>query len=427
MVIIPAGHISNNSANIYLMSKSLQKIVFVGFGNIFNAVLGFAFISASAKILDLESFGKYALLTTLLVAISKLIDFGTNSVYVTRSISTEDKTLNNTFYTLKIILLTISIPVSLLLLSIFKLNSLHLTLYFILGLIAYSINYTLAPIFQKLEKFTQWVLLNTLPALIKGTFAVLIFTNLISLNLPQAFGIFSLSLFASAFLIFFVPKEYKKFKLNFSKIKTILKEAAPAGLSLLIYEGWPSISNAIAKIAKDFSNVGIFAIAEKITSILALASVSVFTVLLPKNAYRKKQKENYDFKEIFMISALILLSAFIGIFISKFFILRFLGDKFSDSIPLLGFLIFASAFTAIHNFMEHYFFIEAKTKYIMFLNVGKLALFLILSAILTPAYSLQGLAIANVIAALAALVATTLIISKHQKRRSVLEDNLILN
>ncbi len=31
-----------------------------------------------------------------------------------------------------------------------------------------------------------------------------------------------------------------------------------AGISLLIYEGWPSIANSIAKISKDFSIVGIF-------------------------------------------------------------------------------------------------------------------------------------------------------------------------
>lgn len=410
------------------MSKSFQKIVLVGFGNIFNAVLGFAFISASAKILDLESFGKYALLTTLLVAISKLIDFGTNSVYVARAISTEDKTLTDTFYTLKIILLVISIPISIATLSIFGLHATHLVLYFVLGLIAYSINYTLAPIFQKLEKFSYWVLLNTLPALIKGTSAVLIFANLVSIDLSQAFGIFSLSLFASSFLVFFVPKEYIKFKFNTSRIKSLIREASPAGVSQLIYEGWSSINNSIAKIAKDFTNVGIFSIADKITNILALASVSVFTVLLPKNAYRKKQQAGYDFKEIVALSIVILISAFVGIYVSKIFILRFLGDKFVESIPLLGLMIFASAFTAIHTFMEHYFFIEAKTKYIMLINVGKLSLFLILAGVLTPIYSLKGLAFSNITASFFALLVTVILITKHQARSKFqIKNNLLAN
>jgi len=400
------------------MSKSLQKIMFVGIGNVFNAILGFAFISASAKILDLDSFGKYALLTTLLVALSKLIDFGTNSVFVAKSISTEDKSLNDTFYTLKLFLLAFSIPISLIILYIFKLNSFQLILYFVLGLIAYSINYTLSPIFQKVEQFFHYVFLNTLPALIKGVFAYLIFFKGLQLNLTQAFGVFSLSLFSSSFLAFFLPKEYQKAKLRIPQTWNLIKEAAPAGVSQLIYEGWPSIANAVAKIAKDFSNVGIFSIAEKITNILALASVSVFTVLLPKNAYRRKNKLSYDFKEIFLISGLILIAAFFGIFVSKIFIIKILGDKFAQSVPLLGLLIFASAFTSIHSFMEHYFFIERKTNYIMFINVGKLVGFLILSAFLIPVYSLQGLALANLIAALGALTATFILVSNNQRKIS---------
>lgn len=391
--------------------------MFVGIGNIFNAVLGFAFISATAKTLDLDSFGKYALLATLLVAISKLIDFGTNSVYVAKSISTENKSLLNTFYTLKIILLLVSIPVSVITLLLFKLNSFQILLYFVLGLIAYSINYTLNPIFQKEEKFFYFILLNTLPALIKGTFAILIFTRLVSLDLTQAFEVFSLSLLSSAFMVLFLPKEYKQFKFKISQTLNLIKESYPAGISQLIYEGWPSIANSIAKIAKDFSNVGIFSIAEKITNILTLASVSVFTVLLPKNAYRKKQKLGYDFKEIIIISILIIATAFFGIFASEIFITRFMGDKFSESIPLLGLLIFASAFTSIHTFMEHYFFIEEKIKYIMYINLGKLGVFLILSAILTPILSLQGLAISNLVAALSALSSTAIIIWKNQKKK----------
>ena len=161
--------------------------------------------------------------------------------------------------------------------------------------------------------------------------------------------------------------------------------------------------------------MGIFFIAEKISNILGIASISVFTVLLPKNARRKKKHEGYDFKEIYTISFLIILSAFFGILISRIFVSQFLGEKFSESIPLLGFMIFAGAFSSIHTFMEHYFYIEEKTKYIMFINIGKLSVFLILSWILIPAMSLKGLALANLISAFLALISTFIIIGKDQK------------
>lgn len=397
------------------MKKSLKKIIFVGFGNVFNAVLGFAFLSAVAKTLDLESFGKYALITTLLVAVSKIIDFGTNSVYVAEAISTEDKSLINKFYTQKLLLLGISIPISLVLLFILKLNTEKLVLYFILGLVAYAINYTLNAFFQKDEKFIHLVSLNTLPALIKGIFAFLIFSGSIHLNLEQAFMIFSLSIFSGIALIIFLSNEYKKFKFDFSEIKKYLEKCTPAGISLLIYEGWPSIANSIAKISKDFSNVGIFSIAEKIANIMLLGAISIFTVLLPKNARAKKRNEKFDFKEVFIISTFIIVLAFFGTLIARIFVDRFFGDKFSESLPLLGFLIFASAFTSIHTFMEHYFFIEEVTKYIMYINIGKLAIFLTLSYLLVPTMALKGLSLASLISAVMAVIATTIFIKINQK------------
>ncbi len=398
------------------MKKSLGKILLVGFGNVFNALLGFAFLSAVAKSLDLDPFGKYALLTTLLVALSKLIDFGTNSVYVAKSISTEEKSLLDTFYTLKIFLLLVSIPLSFVILEILGLASINMFLIFTGGLVAYAINYTLNTFFQKTEKFIHLVSLNTLPALIKGIFSYLILSGALALNLEQSFMVFSLSLFSSTLLIFFIPDEFKSFKLTITGTRTFLKKSSPAGVSQLIYEGWPSIANTIAKVAKDFSNVGVFSIAEKIANMFSIASISIFTVLLPKNAYKRKRQEDIDFKEVFNISILILIAAFFSIFISKIFISEFFGDKFIESLPLMSFLIFASAFTAIHTFMEHYFFIEEKTNYIMYINIGKLGLFIILSALLVPSLALKGLSLANLLAAIAAVLATIIFVKRNQVR-----------
>ncbi len=401
------------------MKKSLIRIGLVGIGNVFNALLGFAYLSIVAKTLDLESFGKYALLATLLVAVSKIIDFGTNSVYVADSISKDDDTLLDTFYTLKLILLSISIPVSVIILSLLKLNSPNIVLYFILGLIAYTINYTLNSFFQKKQKFFPLILLNTFPAVIKGIFALLIVLNIVSFNLDKAFMVFSLSIFSSVILWFFLPDEFKNFKFDFTKVRQYLKKSAPAGVSQLIFEGWPSISNAIAKITNSFSHVGIFAIAEKVANILQLGAISIFTILLPKNAYAKKRNEKYDFKEVLVISILILVLAFFGTFISRYFVSDFFDDKYAMSIPLLALLIFSSAFTSIHNFMENYFFIEEKTNYIMYINVGKLVLFLLISWILVPAYSLRGLAISNLVSAIMALSATVIFISTDQKSKAI--------
>ena len=100
-------------------TKSLRKISFVGLGNIFNAGLGFLFLTAVARTLDLETFGKYALLSTLLLTISKIVDFGANSVYVARSIKEQNAELSSTLFTLKVLQFLVSVPVSLISLKLF--------------------------------------------------------------------------------------------------------------------------------------------------------------------------------------------------------------------------------------------------------------------------------------------------------------------
>lgn len=148
---------------------------------------------------------------------------------------------------------------------------------------------------------------------------------------------------------------------------------------------------------------------------MLLGAISIFTVLLPKNARAKKRNEKFDFKEVFIISTFIIVLAFFGTLIARIFVDRFFGDKFSESLPLLGFLIFASAFTSIHTFMEHYFFIEEVTKYIMYINIGKLAIFLTLSYLLVPTMALKGLSLASLISAVIAVIATTIFIKINQK------------
>jgi len=65
--------------------------------------------------------------------------------------------------------------------------------------------------------------------------------------------------------------------------------------------------------------------------------------------------------------------------------------------------------------MEHYFFIEEVTKYIMYINIGKLAIFLTLSYLLVPAMALKGLSLASLISAVVAVIATTIFIKINQK------------
>ncbi|MBT6401560.1 oligosaccharide flippase family protein [candidate division WWE3 bacterium] len=400
-----------------MRKKPFLDIFVVGAGNGINALLGIMFFTAVARTLPIEDFGKYALLTSLLVSLSKIMDFGTNSLFVAKSITKPQQYINR-FFTLKIILFFASILVGGVSLFYLKLLSPETLGIFVVGAIGYGINITLFAYFQRTERFVNAVLLNTIPGAIKAFTAVLVFTGLFTPNLIDAFAVFSFSILSSFLLAFFLPKDFLKAKFNFKDAIEFLRETIPAGISQIIKEGWPAIANTLTKIFRTFSDVGIFSLAQKIADIFTLISMSVFTVLLPKNAHRKNKHQKYDLKETVLLGGGILLLAGIAMIVANYLTVPVFGEKFSDSLSLLNILILAAAVTAIHTFMDNYFFIEEKTKTLMTITIGKLGMFILTAVSLIPRFGLIGLASANLIAALFALVITYGNISRNSNRLS---------
>ncbi|MFA6981942.1 MAG: oligosaccharide flippase family protein [Patescibacteria group bacterium] len=387
-----------------MLKKSMLKISFVSAGNVFNALLGFLFLSAVAKSLTVEEFGKYALLTTVLVSLSKIMDFGTNSIFVAQNFI-ETLRHKRDFISSKYLLFLIAIVVSMAILGILGLLSSYLVVIFIAGLVGYGVNITLFALFQKEEQYKKIILLNTIPAVIKTVFAVLVFLNVFSLTTEIAFTIFSLSIFGSLFLLRHVKREEKLPDITFESVRMI-KKSTPAGISQLIREGWPALSSTIAKMTGAFTGVGIFSIADKISNIFTLISLSIFTVLLPQNSERKKQKLKIDFTETFVLSIAIILMAVGAIFASKLFVSEAFDGKFNNAAQILGILISSSAITAIYTFMENYFFVEDRPGDILIINTGRLGTFLVLCFHLVPIAGLNGLAWSHLVSSMVALAVT---------------------
>lgn len=382
-----------------LKSQSFLNISYVGFGNVLNAALGFVYLTAVAKYLSIDDFGKYALLASFLVTLSKLLDFGSSSTYVAKSLKEQDRSLLNRFLSLKIALLIFTIPLSALILSFFNLASPVVLITFILGLIFYDINYTLFGLFQRLENYTILILINLLPAAIKGIFAFFVFTKAYNFNINHLFMVFSFSIGSSTLAYFFLPENLKKLEFQFSEIKSFFRETLSPGISQLITESFSAISNSLAKIFSSYAGVGIFSLADKISGVFVLISFTIFTVLLPKNTIRKSKKEGYDYGETIILSVGVLLLAFFTIIAARFFIPWFFENKYNQSIQILNIMVFAGAISAIHTFMENYFFVENKTNYLAFIASGKLVLLVLLALILIPLFSLNGLAWAYLVSA----------------------------
>lgn len=417
---------------ITMIRESFLKISLVSFGNIFNSVLGLVFLTAVAKALPLEDFGRYALLTSVLVSLSKIMDFGTNSNFVTDSVKNTffPEEQNQTFVTLKAVLYVVSLLIAAVVLLLFGISNPQIYLLFMLGLLGYAINLTLFPFFHREEKYHWTVSLNTIPALIKGGLGAAILLGLLNINLTASFGIFSLSVLSCTVLYVLLPSNAKPLTIalgknkegifeTVGKLKTTFTRSIPAGITLFINNGWPAVANSIAKLAQNFSNVGIFSLADKVANVFSLISLSIFTVLLQKNSARKKEHAGYNFKESLFLAAGVLALAVVAIIIAPPILKLVFGDKFIESTEILGVLILAAAITAIHTFMENYFFVENKTTVMAKISVSKLLVFLSLCAILVPRFSLQGLATSQFLAAVLGLGLATYFTIKVNKKKAL--------
>ena len=382
--------------------KVFKSISLVSAGTVVNSAFGAAFALAVARALGETNFGTYFLLTSAVVLISKIMDMGTDSIFVTYSI-TKAKNLIDNFFSLKYILFAITLPLSYFFLLIFNLNTFANIMIFLVGLIGYGINRLLYTIFQKEEKFFLVVLINFLPAIIKGTAAVLIFLDLYLVTTTNSFAIFCYSILSSVIFTFFVPKTYINFNFDLNGTLQLIKDSYKPGISQLIMTGWSSITSSVAAVLTTQADVGIYGLAQKIANIFSLVAFSIFTVLLPKNAKRKKQKLKYDFKEAAFISFGIIVAAVAAIFFAQLFIELFFEGRFKGSIALLPIVVTAGALTAILTFMDNYFFVEDKTDVILYTGLIRLIGFVAFSIALAANLGITGIAIANLVGAILAL------------------------
>jgi len=362
------------------------------------------FLAVATK-LPKEEFGIYGLLTLLLVSFSKLIDFGSNSNYVTEFISKSKHYLEELISFKIYSFMFASVTSTIVLIFVNHIYDLEIIGSFILGLLFYGVNYTLFALFQRDEEFIKASLLNFIPATIKLCFGVLILLNFITIDLKLAFIIFSLSMCGSLVFLIFKYQEFQNIKFR-PRIFHFVKNFYLAGISQTINESWSTISNQILRILKSLADLGTFSLASKLSNVFSLISYSIYTVILTSNAKRRRDETGYNIKESLLLGLFLILLATIGSTISPYFFKIAFDDKFDDSIIIFSILIFSQAFTSIHKFLDNYFFIEEKSKTLLYITTGKLVMFIILSIVLTSSYGILGLAFADLIVSVSTTVFT---------------------
>jgi O-antigen/teichoic acid export membrane protein len=399
-------------------SRVFKSVSVVSAGSLLNAILGFGYLTGVAKILTIDDFGRYALLTGLLTLISKILDFGTNSIFVAND--KDDQKITADFLETKILLFLIALPVTFVTLYLLGLLQSDIVVIFILGLIAYGLNYTLYAFYQRKQSYFQLIALNFVPAVLKGIIGVLLFTQVVQMNLVMTFAVFSLSIFASLIVWLLSPlKEYPisvDEQINLKNSFRNIEQSLSAGFSQLIYESWQTINNVLIKFYNTFTDVGIFSMANKISNIFTLLSIAIFTVLLPKNANLKKvASKSFDFKETALLAGAVFLFSFVMIIVADNFMHLAFGNKFAESVKFLDILILAGAVSATQNFLENYFYVVKKTKYLLTVNGIKIIALVVMALVFIPIYGLYSLAMINFASSLIGLTLLLVVVINLEK------------
>jgi len=399
------------------MKDSIKSITLVSATNLVNLGLGLILFLAVANKLPLEEFGIYGLLTLLLVSLSKLIDFGSNSNYVTEFISKSQHYLDELISFKIYAFFGSSFLAMVILYFLNEINNWQIILAFILGLFFYGINYLLFALFQRDEEFIKASLLNFIPGLIKAIFGLLIIFNLISVSLTLAFAIFSISMIGSAIFIPLKSKELRQFKFR-PKILHFVRNFYLAGISQTINESWGTLSNQILKLLSNLADLGSFSLASKLSNVFSLVSYSIYTVILTSNAKRRRDETGYNIKESLILGLFLIFLATVGSIVAPYFFKLFFKNKFDDSIIIFSILIFAQAFTSIHKFLDNYFFVEEKSSSLFIITNAKFFTFIILSVILTLNYGIIGLAFADLIVSILTTIFTFSFIITTQRYKA---------
>lgn len=394
----------------------LKEIMIVGAGNLINAIGGFVFVLAIAKTLSIEEYGFFALMSTIFILTAKLTELGTTSSFVTLSIK-NSFALIKSLGLLKLILGIIGFFFGTFLLYFYKLNSFSLILIFAVGYIGYALNDFLFAIFQYKEKFALTALVNALPATVKLLAAVLILFGFFKINLLSAITIYTFALLSSLICVLFLPKLTldlsSQIKLN---IKRLINVGFPGGISQALNLAIPTINATIIFFVGSSFELGIFSLADKISTVLTLVGFSLFTVFLPKNAKYYTESGKVDLKSLKLPVVISLLSTITIVAFADLAIRLLFEEKYVLSTPVLQILSVSAGLSAITSLVENYFFILNKTKKLLLINCVKIATLVVLGTIFTTNFGYLGLAATNVCVSLAALLITFLALMDIRKQ-----------
>ncbi len=386
----------------------IKNLFIVGTGNIVNALGGFVFVLAAAKVLSVSEYGTFALLTSIFILTAKLTELGTTSSFVSFSVK-QNRSPFLGLLTLKVGMTILAFLFTLVVLYIYAQFNLTNVVLFFVGFVGYALNDYLFAVFQEKEKFLGTTLVNSLPAGLKLLFGAAIWFEFFKTTGSQVLGIYLLALLASVLIFPLLPSVDLSKNVNLkTDIENLIRLGFPGGFSQMLNLSIPAINGSLLYFTLSTHELGVFTFADKIASIMTLVGLSIFTVLLPKKAKDFKLTNNYSFNQLIPLIVIVIFSVTVIVMTASPVISNLFGQKYVESIFILKILAVTGGVNAVCLFLDNFFFVTESTKKLLGISFVKVTTLAVIGYFACLSYGVAGLAYVNLIVASLFLLVTVI-------------------
>ncbi len=397
----------------------LKNLLGFTVGPVIAAALGFLTVPITTYLATPDDFGKASMYTMAFTLLSLIIYLGMDQAFI-REFNVEKnkrKLLWSSFYIPFIFSIIVAIalmifykPISNIL---FEGIELHLIIMLAISLpLAIIDRYNMLIIRMK-EKALLYSIFNIANRVFNIVF-LFIYLIFIDRSFRGIVNATFISLVIISVIGIFVCKNYWITNVSIDKklTKKMIRYALPIIPATII--GW--LFNSMDKMAlrawSNFNEIGIYAVAFKITTILGVFQQAFATFWAP-TAFRwyENGEKPEKFMKVSECLTLVMTFVFIVVVISKNIILFFIGDNYKGASSLISFLLFIPIMYTMSETTTIGISFKRKTKYNLIISSVVAMINLILNFILVPKIGALGASIATAISYLVFFWMRTLISS----------------
>jgi O-antigen/teichoic acid export membrane protein len=377
----------------------LKNILSQILGKILDVIISLLTIAVLARYLKVEEFGIYSFVFAYIALFLPLADLGMTPI-LTRELS-KDEILGSYFVGNATILRIFLVIFTLALIYVFSFLYKDKQPYIMLSsmfLLLYPLS-TVNSIFQ--SQLRVWYL-NFFTIFKKALFFINCYiVSKLKFSLVYIFGGYSLAEIVTIISLYFCARRFIKpvYKIDFEKIKFVLKESIPLFLVIIMGMIYTKIDTMMLMYLKTEKDVGLYNGALQLYNFLLFFPATISFIVFPVFSKLSKHTENFIKIIRFVLSTVF----FLGVVITslcfvfgKIAVLMLLSEKYLFSLSIFYILILEVPFLFTTIIYGNILTSLSQQKDMVYVSIISCIINILLNFVLIPRYSSKGAAIATV-------------------------------